>query len=123
VQATIAAARRLGRKLRVVFEPHQFARTRALLPEYAGVFDEADESLITDIHRARETDTSGVDSARLAEVAGGEGSRVHYVGGHAAARDRLVATAGDHEVWLVMGAGDVTHLAHELADWVRSHRA
>ena len=122
VAATIAAARRLGRRLRVVFEPHQFARTRALLSEYAGVFDQADEALICDIHRARETDTSGVSGAGLAAVAGGPERGVFYVGPHAAARERLIAGAGEREVWLVMGAGDVTHLAHELAAWVAANR-
>jgi UDP-N-acetylmuramate-alanine ligase len=53
-------------------------------------------------------------------VAGGEGRGVHYVGSHDAAFERLTSTAGHHEVWLVMGAGDVTHLAHRLADWVRA---
>ena len=122
VRATIAAARALGRRLRVVFEPHQFARTAALLEHYAGAFDEADETLLCDIYRARETDTHGVDSQRLADIAGGAGHQVFYVGTHDTAFERLTTTAGPSEVWLVMGAGDVTGLAHRLAQWVSAQR-
>lgn len=120
VQATIAAAAALGDRLRVVFEPHQFARTRALINDYRGVFAQADETLVTDIYVARETDLTGVSSAQLAEVAGGEAAGVHYVGSPAAARERLVSNTGARETWLVMGAGTITSLAHDLAEWVRS---
>ncbi|MBI5833733.1 MAG: UDP-N-acetylmuramate--L-alanine ligase [Armatimonadetes bacterium] len=123
VRATVLAATQLGRRLRVVYEPHQFARTRALLAEYAGVFDPADETLLCDIYAAREHDTLGVDSAQVAAVAGGEAAGVSYVGGHDDAFARLTAAAGDRETWLVMGAGDVTALAHRLAEWVRTERA
>ncbi len=122
VRATIAAARRLPGRLRVVFEPHQYARTRALLDEYAGAFDEADETLICDIHAARETDFSGVSGESLAATAGGASHNVHYAGSHAAARDRLLAGVGEPQTWLLMGAGNVTNLAHELAAWVREQR-
>ena len=123
VRATVLAAAALGRRLRVVYEPHQYARTKALLADYAGVFDPADETLLCDIYAAREHDTLGVDSQQVAEVAGGEAAGVRYVGSHDAAFDRLTQSAGDDEVWLVMGAGDVTQLAHRLADWVRTEPA
>ena len=55
-------------------------------------------------------------SQQLAQVAG----HADYVGTYAAATARLTATAGDHETWLVMGAGSVTSLAHDLAAWVRA---
>lgn len=119
VRATVAAARRLPGRLRVVFEPHQYARTRALQAEYAGAFDEADETLICDIHAARETDFSGVSGESLAATAGGASHNVHYVGTHQAARSRLLAGVGEPQTWLLMGAGNVTNLAHELATWVR----
>ncbi|MCC7493082.1 MAG: UDP-N-acetylmuramate--L-alanine ligase [Fimbriimonadaceae bacterium] len=119
VAATIAAARAWGGRLRVVYEPHQYARTRELLADYAGVFEAADETLICDIHVARETDLSGVSAADVARVAGGAAAGVRYVGPPAAAKEALLASAGREETWLVMGAGNITHLAHELAAWVR----
>lgn len=115
VAATVTAAKALGGRLRVIFEPHQYARTRALLDDYRGVFAGADEALVTDIHVARETDLSGVDAQRVAEVAGAA-----YGGSADDAFERLTRTAGDDETWLVMGAGDITRTAHRLADWVRA---
>ncbi len=116
VAATIAAVRALGGRLRVVYEPHQYARTRALLNDYAGAFAGCDEALITDIYQARESDLSGISSARLAEVAGPPAS---YVGTAEAAFERLTDTAGEDETWLIMGAGTITETAHQLAEWVR----
>jgi len=123
VQATVQAARQLGGTLRVVYEPHQYARTRELLEEYAGVFDDADETLICDIHAARETDQTGVSAADVARVGGGEANGVIAVGPADAAFQRLTTTAGPDETWLVMGAGNITHTAHRLAQWVEEQRA
>lgn len=120
VAATVRAALELGGRLRVVYEPHQYARTRALIDDYAGVFEGADETLIVDIYAARETDVSGVDGARVAEAAGGAARRVWYAGSAEDARRRLTGSFGDDETWLVMGAGDITRLAHELAVWVEA---
>ncbi len=97
VRATIAAARQLGGRLRVVYEPHQYARTRELIDDYAGVFDDADETLVCDIHAARETDRSGVSSADVARVGGGAAAGVSAVGSAEAAFEQLTASAGDDE--------------------------
>lgn len=120
VVATIAAARDLGGRLRVVYEPHQYARTRALLRDYAGAFDGADETYICDIYRARETDLTGVSGAMLADVAGGPARRVYYVGSQEVAFQRLTADPAGEQTWLIMGAGDIHHLARRLAAWLTS---
>lgn len=112
VRATIAAARALPGRLRVVYEPHQFARTRALLAGYAGAFEAADETLIVPIYQARETDTSGVDAAAVASAAG---RGAVAVGSFEEAGERLWADRAGEQVWLLMGAGDITHLARALA--------
>lgn len=42
------------RKLFVIFQPHQYSRTRELLTEFATAFDDADELLIPDIYFSRD---------------------------------------------------------------------
>ncbi len=113
VRATIAAVRAAhpAARLRVIYEPHQYARTRALLADYAGAFDLADEARIVPIYQARETDTSGVDAGRLAAVAGG----AEALESQAAAGEWLLAETAGEQVWLLMGAGTITQLAHRLA--------
>jgi len=44
-----------GRRVVVLYRPHTYSRTQALLPEYQRAFDRADVVYITDIEGARET--------------------------------------------------------------------
>ena len=44
-----------GRRLIVIFRPHTFSRTKALLAEYRQVFSQIEHAYITDIEGARET--------------------------------------------------------------------
>lgn len=55
-------------KIWVVVEPHGYARSHALLNNYAGVFDQADNVIIGPIYKARDKETFGVtpDSIALA---------------------------------------------------------
>ena len=58
-----------NRRIWVVFEPHTYSRTQALLSDYRGVFDAADEVLIADIAAAREACSAfTVTSHALAET-------------------------------------------------------
>lgn len=43
-----------ARKLFVVFQPHQYSRTRELLSEFATAFDDADELMIPNIYFSRD---------------------------------------------------------------------
>ena len=67
IRATLAAARRRygGRGLWVVFQPHTYSRTRALLDEYTTSFEDADHVIVTDIYAARESGDQGVSAADL----------------------------------------------------------
>jgi UDP-N-acetylmuramate--alanine ligase len=114
IRATLSAARERfeGRKLWVVFQPHTYSRTRALMDEFAQAFTDADEVVITDIFPARETDTLGVSGAQLA-------ARVaHLHKQFAATLDEaaafLEARLAPGDVLILLGAGDVNTLAARL---------
>ena len=69
IRATLAAARRrfTGRPLWVMFQPHTFSRTRALMTDFATAFADADHVVIVDIFRSREApdpDLSAADIVR-----------------------------------------------------------
>jgi UDP-N-acetylmuramate--alanine ligase len=68
IAATIAAARNRfpDRRLLVIFQPHTFSRTKALLGDFAGALDRADEVILAEIYPAREVDDLGVSSASIA---------------------------------------------------------
>ena len=56
IRVTIEAARHryLPKRIWVVFQPHQYARTSHFMEEFAGSFTEADEIIVPDVYGARE---------------------------------------------------------------------
>lgn len=117
IRATLAAFRELypERRLRVIFHPHTFTRTRALLEEFSGSFEAADEVMVLDIYGSAREAQGGVASTDLVE-------RINHFArdkaSHAPDRDALVATLtrdiGRNDVIITMGAGDVWQVAVAL---------
>ncbi len=108
VQATLAAARQRypDRTIWVVFQPHTYSRTRALLQAFASSFRQADHVLVTDIYAARERETLGVHASQLAELAAQQHPDVRYIGGLDNAVKTLLAELRSGDVLLTLGAGD-----------------
>lgn len=119
IRATLAAFRELypDRRLRVIFHPHTFTRTRALLEEFAGSFDASDEVTILDIYGSARETQGGVSSLDLV-------NRInHYTpdkASHAPDRAALVAALARSidrkDVIITMGAGDVWQIAVGLLE-------
>ena len=65
--ASLHAKGRAGRtgKLRVVFHPHTFTRTKAMLNEFAKSFKDADEVIVLDIYGSAREEHGGVSSEDL----------------------------------------------------------
>lgn len=118
VQATISAAKEFfpDRRLIVAFQPHQISRTRELMARFATSFGAADELFLLPIFAARERSADGdTVLARLAESIAGTGLSVHLL----ASLDRLKSTLEDvahpDNVVLILGAGNISRIAHEFA--------
>lgn len=63
IRATIKTAKHYPhKKMWVVFQPHTYTRTKALLPEFCKALSEADAVVLADIYAAREKDTLGISS-------------------------------------------------------------
>lgn len=146
VGASLTSLRRRypERELVAVFQPHLFSRTHAFASEFAtallgrdrelwaadrGRERGAHEALVLPIYPAREKPIPGVTAALIVE-AGGEA--VPSGAGHplclaspeqALERVREAAVEIRPAVFVFMGAGDVTELAHEAADVVRKTAA
>lgn len=106
VQATLQAAReRFGdRRLVVYVQPHTYSRTRALLEQWADVFDAADVVRVGAVYAARERDTRGIDDRVLAQAI--RHPDVQAVGEVPAAAEALDALLRPGDVLLTLGAGD-----------------
>ncbi len=55
-------------KLHVLFQPHLFSRTRVLFDEFVNSFNDADETVILPIFKAREVDDGSISSELLAQA-------------------------------------------------------
>lgn len=115
IHATIQATRERypDARIRAVFQPHTYSRTRQLLKEFAAAMDTADDSSLVEIYPARETDTLGVSSQSIADLM----AVVPSV--YATAPEAALAVAADSrpgDVVLFLGAGDIWQAAPVLIE-------
>ena len=108
VQATLAAAREQfpDRMIWIVFEPHTFSRTEALMDDFTVSFDDADRVIVLDIYPAREAaaDFPGVTAAELTARMAHPDAR--HIGSHDEAVTYLLDGLQPGDVLITLGAGD-----------------
>lgn len=111
IRVVLQAARKRfpGRRLLVAFQPHQFQRTRCLLPEFADVLATADLTLVADIYGARESAEvqASVSAADLVMAVRERGGRCEPGGAVAQLPERVAACRRAEDLVLVLGAGDI----------------
>ncbi|HET57210.1 MAG TPA: UDP-N-acetylmuramate--L-alanine ligase [Deltaproteobacteria bacterium] len=109
IRETLKTARQVwSGRLVVVFQPHRYSRTKALLADFAGAFDEADEVILTDIYGAGEKPIPGINASLLRETLERAGHpRVRYI----KTFDEIVATlrreTSPGDTLITLGAGTI----------------
>ena len=117
VAAALEGARQSGRRVRAVFQPHRYLRTQQVWPRLAQSLMNADEVLLLDIAAAGEAPIPGVHSRLIAEKLRADGhNSVRYYPERAELLGYLRDTAGEGDLIVCMGAGDVWRLARDLAE-------
>jgi UDP-N-acetylmuramate--alanine ligase len=117
IRATLAAAKAIGRRLVVLFQPHRYTRTAALHEEFARSFYDADIVLLTDIYPATEDPIPGVTSQALAEEIEKFGHRnVRYIGGVEQGKSALLDSALPGDLVLTLGAGSVWRAGEDFLE-------
>jgi UDP-N-acetylmuramate--alanine ligase len=109
IVATLAAAREgFGARTLVVFQPHRYTRTRALLEEFGRAFVQSDRVIVTSVYAAGEAPIPGIDGAAVADALVRHGHpavsyepRLEKIAG----RLKLLVLPGD--LVITLGAGDV----------------
>lgn len=118
VQVTLRALRDHlpGRRLWVVFQPHQHSRTRFLLNDFARSFGAADKLLVPDIYFVRDSqaERDRVCSSDLVERVRLNGGDARYFSDFESIIEHVLTNAAAGDVVLTMGAGDIWKLADEL---------
>jgi len=117
VAATIAAARERfpGARLRVLFQPHLYSRTRHLAEEFADALAAADDVTVTDIYPARERPVPGVTGRLVIDALSDRGVLAGYTPRVEDGAARLARRAKPGDVLLVLGAGDVDRAVEMLS--------
>jgi len=113
IQATLAAARsRYGkRRLVVVWQPHTYSRTTALLDSFCSAFRAADEVYITEIYAARETKQQ-ITGEQLAKQI--THPSAHFLSSLEDAHTRLLQQLKAGDVLLVLSAGDADQISRNV---------
>jgi UDP-N-acetylmuramate--alanine ligase len=115
VAATLGAAKQLGGRVLVVFQPHRYSRTFALREEFGRCFEDADQVWVMDVYAAGEAPIEGVGGRTIVDAAHAHGTpQVAYATSGAAAVAAAVAAARPGDTILTLGAGDVSKLADEV---------
>jgi UDP-N-acetylmuramate--alanine ligase len=121
MRASLCALRqRFGRTLRLVFQPHTYSRTRALMQDFAEALRGADAVYLLDIYPARETDTLGVSGRDLYDAARQSGASVAYAETIDGALKALLREVQPGDLVVTMGAGDVYRLGPRVLEELRS---
>ncbi|WP_026506915.1 UDP-N-acetylmuramate--L-alanine ligase [Butyrivibrio sp. MC2013] len=115
IRATLAAASACNKnKLWVVFQPHTYTRTQALMDEFANALCLADEIVLADIYAARETDDLGISSRTLKARIESLGHSCHYAPSFDEIEKFLLKNCTKGDLLITMGAGDVYKIGDHL---------
>ncbi|MFN7148219.1 MAG: glutamate ligase domain-containing protein, partial [Microthrixaceae bacterium] len=114
IRAALAAGRSgdWGRVV-VVFQPHRYSRTEALLEGFATAFDDADLLVLTEIYAAGEAPREGVDGTALYDAVRSARPRadVRWAPTLPDVAELLAAELRPGDLCMTVGAGDVTTVA------------
>lgn len=117
IGATLRAARQVwpDRRLLVVFQPHRYTRTQALMDDFAQVLSDVDVLLLTDIFTAGEEPIAGADGRALARAVRSRG-RVEpiFIGDLDTLPEALRSVLQPDDVVLTLGAGSIGAMAQRL---------
>ena len=113
VAATLQGMSQMGfERVFCVFQPHTYSRTVQLADQFAGAFENAHHVILVDIYAAREKDSKGISSAKLASKIG---ARATYQPDLQKVAQQLGEQVSTRDAVVIMGAGDVYRLFELLS--------
>ena len=116
VRETIATARAHHKgPLVVAFEPHRYTRTKYLAREFAEALSGADTVILAPVYAASEAPIEGATARAIGEPLAARGTPVAYVDDVHALTAYLPTHAPSGALVLMLGAGAISDVAHELA--------
>ncbi|MCI2241742.1 UDP-N-acetylmuramate--L-alanine ligase [Adlercreutzia faecimuris] len=130
IAATIRAAKALDfNRVHVLFQPHRYSRaplfTEVLRDEFGSAFDDADDVVFMDVYPAGEAPVPGVNGKTFLNVVLDHPGHpdAAFVPRRVDVVPALVDAAGEGDLVITMGAGDVTAIGPQLVDELRRREA
>jgi UDP-N-acetylmuramate--alanine ligase len=122
IRATLAASRECPyARVHVLFQPHRYTRTHALMDDFARAFHQADSVHVMDIYAASEPPIEGVTAEALTRRIADFGHlHAHYVGTMEGGVESVVAAAVPGDAILTLGAGSVSQAGEKILARLRS---
>ncbi|HWR16475.1 MAG TPA: UDP-N-acetylmuramate--L-alanine ligase [Terriglobales bacterium] len=121
IRATLQAAKQFcERKVHVIFQPHRYTRTQALMPEFATAFRDADSLFVLDIYPASEQPIPGVTAEALCKKIAEAGRPAMYVNSSEDAVVAAASVARPGDIIMTLGAGSVYQLGPLLVEALKS---
>ena len=117
LQSVLVSIKQLyeGRRIKAIFQPHLYTRTRDFYREFADALSLLDDVAIVDIYPAREAPIPGVTSALIYDNLR---PGIHK---QMCSKDEIldVVKAGGYDVLVTLGAGDIDNYADRIADLLK----
>lgn len=113
IRATYDTASKMNHnKTWVVFQPHTYSRTNALLDDFVDALSKFDNVIITDIYAAREKNTIGITSEAISDKI----ENARYISDFSEISEHLKSNVKPDDIVITMGAGTITNLSKFLFD-------
>ncbi len=113
IAATLNAAHDLDyKRVIAVFQPFTFSRTALLKDDFIESLSLADKVILTPIMGSREVNTFGISSEQIAEKL----PDCEVVDGFPNIADRIIEIAGEGDIVITMGGGDIYKAAHIIEE-------
>jgi len=122
IKTTLEGARKkyADKKIKVVFHPHTFTRTKALLNEFAESFESADELIVLDIYGSAREEHGGVHSRDIIEIIKKSEFEIKNSCKYIPTLDEcelyLRETIERDDIVMLIGAGDVFRIGEKLVE-------
>ena len=125
IEAVIATARlRSPERLRIVFQPHRYSRTRRLLTEFGNALAAADDVIVTDVYGAGEIPLQGATAEAVADaVRRVSPISVQVVNSLDDVPGIVAADARPGDVVVTLGAGSIGSVARSIVEALRRRRS
>ena len=117
VSATLEAVRQgyAGRRVVLAFQPHRYTRTHDLIDDFGRVLAAADVLLVTEVYAAGEAPIAGADGRAICRAVRSRGLvEPLFVEKAEHLADSLKDVVRDGDVIVMMGAGHIGAVSHEL---------